>query len=110
MIDRAINAGVPFTWVTADTVYGTGAVEMALRRAGKAYVLGISATSQFNSRGAKPPVAGTAAEIAAALDPSAWHRLSAGTGAKGERLFDWAYLELADLEAAEYNQSLSGLW
>src|SRR3954453_21404491 len=26
MIDRAINAGVPFAWVTADTVYGTGAV------------------------------------------------------------------------------------
>src|SRR5436309_5417541 len=110
MIDRAINAGVPFAWVTADTVYGTGAVEMAVRRAGKGYVLGVSATSQFNSWGAKPPVAGTAAEIANRLDPCAWRRLSAGTGAKGERLFDWAYLELADLEAAEYNESLSGLW
>jgi len=110
MIDRALNAGVPFAWVAADTVYGTGAVETALRRAGKGYVLGVSATSQFTSWGAKPPVAGTAAEIAGALDPSAWHRLSAGSGAKGERLFDWAYLELADLEAAEYNQTLSGLW
>ena len=110
MIDRAIAAGVPFAWVTADTVYGTGEVEMALRRAGKGYVLGVSATSQFNSWGAKPPVAGTAAEIADNLDPSAWRRLSAGAGAKGERLFDWAYLELADLEAAEYNQNLSGLW
>src|SRR5436305_803971 len=110
MIDRARDAGVPFTWVTADTVYGTGAVEMALRRAGKGYVLGVSATSQFNSWGAKPPVAGTAAAIAAALDPCAWHRLSAGAGSKGERLFDWAYLELADLEAAEYNESLSSLW
>src|SRR6476659_8190653 len=110
MIDRAINAGVPFDWVTADTVYGTGEVEMALRRAGKGYVIGVSATSQFNSWGTKPPVAGTAAEIADNLDPSAWRRVSAGTGAKGERLFDWAYLELADLEAAEYNQTLSGLW
>src|SRR3982751_56775 len=91
-------------------LYGTGAVERALRRAGKGYVLGVSATSQFNSWGAKPPVAGTAAGIAAALDPSAWHRLSAGSGAKGERLFDWAYLELADLEATEYNETLSGLW
>src|SRR3954465_6696769 len=95
MIDRARDAGVPFAWVTADAVYGTGAVEMALRRAGKAYFLGVSATSQFNSWGAKPPVAGTAVGIAAALDPSAWHRLSAGAGSKGERLFDWAYLELA---------------
>jgi SRSO17 transposase len=110
MIDRAIDAGVPFAWVTADTVYGTGEVEMALRRAGTGYVLGVSATSQFNSWGTKPPVAGTAAEIADNLDPSAWRRVSAGTGAKGERLFDWAYLELADLEAAEYNQILSGLW
>ena len=110
MVERAIAAGVPFAWVTADTVYGTGAVEMALRRAGKGYVLGVSATSQFTSWGAKPPVAGTAAEIAGALDPSAWQRLSAGAGSKGERLFDWAYLELADLEAAEYNETLAGLW
>jgi SRSO17 transposase len=109
MIDRAIAAGVPFAWVAADSVYGTGEVEMALRHAGKGYVLGVNANSQFNSWGAKPPVAGTAAEIASALDPSAWRRLSAGAGSKGERLFDWAYLELADLEAAEYNETLSGL-
>src|SRR4051812_18737198 len=110
MIDRAIAACVPFAWVAADSVYGTGEVEMAVRRAGKGYVLGVSATSQFNSWGAKPPVAGTAAEIASALDPAVWCRLSAGSGTKGERLFDWAYLELADLEAAEYNETLSGLW
>lgn len=110
MIDRARDAGVPFAWVAADSIYGTGALGMALRRAGKGYVLGVNATSQFNSWGAKPRVAGTAAAIASALDPSAWRRLSAGTGSKGERLFDWAYLELADLEAAEYNETLSGLW
>jgi SRSO17 transposase len=110
MINRARDAGVPFAWVAADSVYGTGEIEMALRRAGTGYVLGVSATSQFNSWGTKPPVAGTAAAIADNLDPSAWHRLSAGAGSKGERLFDWAHLELADLDAAEYNQTLSGLW
>src|SRR4051812_40581249 len=110
MVERAIAAGVPFAWVVGDSIYGVSEVEMALRRAGKGYVLGVAATSQFNSWGAKPAVAGTAAAIAGALDPSAWHRLSAGAGAKGERLFDWAYLELADLAAAEYNESLSGLW
>src|SRR6188508_2964651 len=92
LVERAIAAGVPFAWVAGDSVYGTGAVERALRRAGKGYVLGVAATSQFTSWGAKPPVAGTAAEIADNLDPSAWHRLSAGAGAKGERLFEWAYL------------------
>src|SRR5689334_13713185 len=110
MVERAIAAGVPFAWVVGDSIYGVSEVERALRRAGKGYVLGVNATSQFNSWGAKPPVAGTAAEIASTLDPAAWRRLSAGAGSKGERLFDWAYLELADLDAAEYNESLSGLW
>src|SRR5690242_4375185 len=110
MVERAIAAGVPFAWVVGDSIYGVSEVEMALRRAGKGYVLGVNSKSQFNSWGAKPAVAGTAAEIARTLDPSAWRWLSAGAGAKGERLFDWAYLELADLEAAEYNESLSGLW
>ena len=35
MVERAITAGVPFAWLATDTVYGTGEVEMALRRAGK---------------------------------------------------------------------------
>ena len=43
MVERAIAAGVPFAWVAADAVYGTGEVEMALRRAGKGYVLGTNA-------------------------------------------------------------------
>jgi SRSO17 transposase len=110
MVERAIAAGVPFAWVVGDSIYGVSEIEMALRRAGKGYVLGVNSNSQFTSWGAKPPVAGTAAAIASTLDPSAWRRLSAGAGAKGERLFDWAYLELADLEAAEYNKSLPGLW
>lgn len=110
MIERAIAGGVPFAWVAADSVYGVGEIEMALRRSGKGYVLGVNANSQFNSWIGKPEVAGTASEIAGNLEPSAWHRLSAGTGTKGERLHDWAYLELADLDAGEHNENLSGLW
>jgi SRSO17 transposase len=110
MITRAIEAGVPFAWVAADSVYGVGEIEVALRRAGKGYVLGVGANSQFNSWIGKPAVSCTAAEIAGELDLSAWQRLSAGAGTKGERLHDWAYLELADLEGAEYSESLSGRW
>jgi SRSO17 transposase len=110
MITRAIEAGVPFAWVAADSVYGVGEIEVALRRTGKGYVLGVGASSQFNSWIGKPTVSGTAAEIAGNLDPAAWQRLSAGVGTKGERLHDWAYLELADLEGAEYSENLSGLW
>src|SRR5690348_13024568 len=110
MIERAIAAGVPFAWVAADSVYGVGEIETALRRAGKGYVLGVNATHPFNAWIGKPAVAGTAEAIAADLDPAAWRRLSAGEGTKGPRLYDWAYLELADLEAAQYGDGLSGPW
>ena len=110
MIERAIAAQVPFAWVAGDSIYGVSEIEMALRRAGKGYVLGVRATHQFNSWGIKPLRAGTAEEIAEDLDPSAWKRLSAGMGTKGERLYEWGYCELADLEMAEYNAALSGLW
>ena len=36
--EHALAAGVPFSWVAADTVYDVGEVEMALRRTGKGYV------------------------------------------------------------------------
>jgi SRSO17 transposase len=110
MIQRAIAAEAPFGWVAADSVYGVGDIEMALRRAGKGYVLGVSGSHHFGSWSGKPPVAGAAEEIARDLDPSAYKRLSAGDGTKGARLHDWAYCELADLDAAEYDEDRSGAW
>jgi SRSO17 transposase len=110
MVERALAAGVPFAWVAGDGVYGVGDLEMALRRAGKGYVLGANATQPFNSWIGKPVVAGTAEEIAQGLEPAAWRRLSAGEGTKGPRLSDWAYLELADLDADEYRAGATGLW
>jgi SRSO17 transposase len=49
-------------------------------------------------------------EIANALQSFDWKRLSAGAGTKGPRLHDWCYLELADLEAEEFNDENHGLW
>src|SRR5277367_2179359 len=97
MIARAIAAAVPFKWVAADTVYGVGDIEQQLRQAGKGYVLGVSSAHVFNSWGKRPPVAGTASDIARTRRSSDWRRLSAGAGTKGPRLHDWCYLELADL-------------
>src|SRR5664280_2306014 len=47
MISQALAANVPFSWVAADSVYGVGDIEMALRHAGKGYVLGVSANRHF---------------------------------------------------------------
>jgi SRSO17 transposase len=110
MIERAIATDVAFAWVAADTVYGVGEIETALRRAGKGYVLGVAGSHHFGSWGDKPPVAGTVEDIAKGLDASAWKRLSAGEGTKGPRLHDWAYCELADMDAGEYDETRSGLW
>jgi len=110
MIQRALAADVPFSWVAADAVYGVGDIEGALRRACKGYVLGVKSDHYFGSWAGKPMVAGKAEEIAHALAPDAWQRLSAGEGTKGARLHDWAYCELADLEADEYDETKSELW
>ena len=110
MIERAIAADVPFGWVAGDSIYGVGEIEIALRRAGKGYVLGVNASHPFGSWGDKPLLAGTAEAIARGLGEAAWQRLSAGAGSKGERLYDWAYCELADLDASVYDDERTGLW
>ena len=110
MIARAIAAKVPFSFVAADSVYGTGDIETALRKAGKGYVLGVASNHVFHSWGKKQLVGGTAGKIAQSLPQNTWRRLAAGEGTKGPRLHDWAYLELADLDAGQYNSALAGEW
>lgn len=110
MIERALAADLPFSWVAADSVYGVGDIEMALRRAGKGYVLGVNANHPFRSWAKPQAVAGTAKDIAENLPAQAWRRLSAGDGTKGERLYDWAYLDLADLDADDFDATFAGVW
>lgn len=111
MIERAIQAEVPFAWVAADSIYGVGEIELALRRAYKGYVLGVTGQHHFWSWNANLDVAGTAAEIAKGIPDQDWLRLSAGAGTKGPRLYDWAYLPLATLRADALDAALDqSLW
>ena len=73
-------------------------------------MLGVTSNHQFRSWRGKPPIAGTAEQIAGTIDPSGWQRLSAGDGTKGARLHDWVYCALADLDANEYDAAQTGLW
>src|SRR3954453_19767564 len=107
----AIAAGGPFPWGAADTVYGVGGIELALRRADKGYVLGVTSQQSFWSWGAAAEGSGTAEGLAAALGAEDWIRLSAGAGTKGPRLYDWAYRELASLTADALDPTLDqSLW
>ncbi len=110
MFARAIAAKVPFSFVAADSLYGTGDIEIMLRKAGWGYVLGVTANHVFHSWSKKLLIGGTAAKLAQNLPKSAWRRLSAGDGTKGPRWHDWAYIELADFNVSEYNSTLEGMW
>ena len=55
MIARAIAAKVPFSFVAADSVYGTGEIETQLRKAGKGYVLGIASNHVFHPGASSSP-------------------------------------------------------
>src|SRR4051794_32945838 len=64
MVARAIAAGVPFAWVTADTVYGVGEIELALRGASKGCVFGVTRPPSFWVLGGEGGGAGAAAGVA----------------------------------------------
>ena len=91
MITDAVAAGMPASWVASDEAYGdNGAFRAAVAKLGLGYVLAVSRTHRIP---AWP--GGTrrlrADRIAAALPAGAWHRISAGTGSKGPRWYDWAW-------------------
>src|SRR5918993_6361 len=85
MLDRALEAGVPFAWVSGDCVYGADhRIRRRLEARQRGYVLAVTAKQRLGFI----PVTRWLAKVA----PEGWQRLSAGDGAKGPRLYDWAYL------------------
>ena len=93
MISRAVAAGVPFGWVTGDTVYGNDRrLRGWLEEQGRRYVLAVKNNEALwaETEGGSTPVA--ARELALRIPHDQWQRLSAGDGSKGPRLYDWGWL------------------
>lgn len=91
MITAAVEAGVPARWIAADEAYGNSSTFRGrLRELGLGYVLAISCDHLVPLDGGK--TRRHADLIAADLPATAWHRRAAGTGSKGPRLYDWAWL------------------
>ncbi len=91
MIARALDAGVTARWVAGDEVYGTDPrlrAELEQRRVG--YVLAVACSHRIVTGAGKQ----RADEIAERLSGDAWQRLSAGSGAKGPRVYDWALIDI----------------
>jgi SRSO17 transposase len=92
MITRALDAGVPARWVAGDEVYGADPglrTRLEARQVG--YVLAIGCDRRVLT--AAGPMRADA--VAATLPKGAWQRLSAGSGAKGQRYYDWAWVTVS---------------
>jgi SRSO17 transposase len=95
MLTRALDAQVPAGWVTADEVYGGDArLRAFLEEHDLAYVPAVKATQPLWAHGAQGPAELPARELVAGLPARAWRRRSAGDGAKGPRVYDWARVAL----------------
>jgi SRSO17 transposase len=93
LLERALEAGVPASWVTADEVYGQDpALRGWLEGRRMAHVLAIK-SSELLAVGDGPAKL-SAAQLAAAVPAEAWVGASAGQGAKGRRLYDWTRIQL----------------
>jgi hypothetical protein len=82
-------------WVTADEVYGgDGRLRAFLEQRDLAYVLAVKATQPLWAASEHGPAGVPACQLVARLPTRAWRRLSAGDGAKGPRVYDWARVAL----------------
>ena len=107
MIMRALDAGVTCAWVLGDAVYGADKrLRVALEERRQPYLLAIRSNDKLWSvldgrLGQHKPE-----DLAKALAADAWQRLSAGPGAKGERLYDWARVRLFRLQEPPWDHWL----
>ncbi len=92
MIARAAAAGVPFSWVAGDEVYGGNpGLRSWLEEEGIGYVMAVARSDMI----AVPAGRFRADELTALVPASGWQRLSCGDGSKGPRLYDWALMGTA---------------
>ncbi len=98
MLERAVESGVPFGWATGDEVYGSDRnLRRWLERAGVPHVLAIKRSEKLWAWTDKGPLQVRADRLASQVDEADWVRCSAGDGAKGPRLYDWAVVEIRPL-------------
>ena len=91
LLARAFAAAVPAAWVVGDEIYGDdGALRRWLETARRPHVLAVSCSHAIWHGGR----AERADALVAGLPAAAWATLSAGAGSQGERLYDWACLQL----------------
>ena len=99
MLERALESGVPFGWVTGDEVYGNDRnLRLWLERRDVPHVLAVRSNEKpwaETDRGWRQV---RADRLAPGVEEPGWVRCSAGDGAKGPRVYDWARVEIRPLK------------
>jgi SRSO17 transposase len=95
MLERALAAGVPFGWVTADTVYGGDRrLRMWLEQHAIRHVMAVKCTEPVWALTERGPGQVAAQDLIAQVPSERWLRLNAGDGSKGKRYYDWTRVAL----------------
>lgn len=98
MLERAFKADVPCRWVTADEVYGSDRrLRRWLEEQEQAFVLAVSSNEPLWCNIGRGLRQERVAAMVESIPEAEWRRLSAGAGAKGPRLYDWARVALERL-------------
>ncbi|MEV8562521.1 IS701 family transposase [Streptomyces sp. NPDC051917] len=93
MVTRFLDAGHRAAWVAGDEVYGGNpTLRAALEERGTGYVLAVACSHEVTTGAGKF----RADTLARKVPKRAWQKLSAGSGAKGHRFYDWAVIDLTD--------------
>jgi len=91
MLARTLDAHVPAAWVTGDEVYGADpGLRAELEARGVGYVLAVACDHPVRCGGATR----RADALLTRIPARAWQQVSCGKGAKGHRLYDWAFVRL----------------
>jgi SRSO17 transposase len=99
MLGRALQAGVPAGWLTADEVYGQHyGLRMMLEERQMPYVLAVPVNQRVIATVDGRIAELRADDLAARLPAQAWKKISAGAGSKGPRIYHWARAAIRPLE------------
>jgi SRSO17 transposase len=92
LLTRTLEGGVPARWVTADCVYGADfQFRQAVVKRQLGYVVGVTSTQSLWVWEQGVPRQRPIREVVQQVAADGWTTLSAGDGAKGPRVYDWAW-------------------
>jgi SRSO17 transposase len=110
MIGRAVAAGVPFAWFTADEEFGQNP-KLRLHLEGEqiAYAMAVpkntdTVTGSITTAAGVPTLV---EHVASKLKPHDWSRRSCGIGTKGFRVYDWASVNAGDSHQYVFRRNIT---